>query len=362
MGEREIKPEELAEDDIDGRTIEVRDAILKGEQPIAAGGECFGRERSDDDALCDDVLAGDFMQQVGFVFLAARIAGGEADEERVPVKGSHGAVAQAQDGFGHGFDVARGQLQDFERGFPGDAGERARTEDADAFVLRGGELPRAFGSEGKKGFAGADDGIEDGVIGRLRPCVGEALAEDDHVGKGTGHGEATVIHSIIKDDGAGPGMIANDLQHAACGVAGDDEVGDIGIFFEGLDERGDAFGRSARAGEGNPKIAAAGNNGIGHVGEQVRAGDGEGFAAPFCPKQQGEDLTDVVGGTGASEDDSGTLVEWGSDAASFKEGAEAIALLAEDAAGDPPGVGLLGNFAGRGGDAHGFFFIQRQVD
>ncbi len=355
-----VKTEELAEDDIDGGAIGVRDGAVDGKEGVADGRDngAIGGE-ADDGAGGGDRFGLDLAEEVDLILHAGPLGGEEADEVGVAVEGGHGAMAETKRGLEGGLDQAARHFEDFERGFLGDGGESAGADHADLAAAAGdggsGEIDGVVEHTG----CGRDHFVEDGSVLVEAPGLREALAEDDHVGEGAGHGEAAVVDGVVEDGGKDVGVTGRSGDHAGLRVAGHDEVRDFGEVFDGLFEDAEAFGGVAGAGEGDPEIALAGDDVFGQVGQEIGAGDRGGFAAPALAQKEGERVADVVGGAGADEHDDGTHGKRAGDAGLIEKELELTLIALEDAEGGAPGRGLLGDLTRGKEETAGLLFRSR---
>ncbi len=151
-------------------------------------------------------------------------------------------MAQAERSFRQRCDFAGAEFDHFQGAFVGYGAQGARSYKASAVAAQRSDGCGNFGGGGEKicpRFREMSD-----EFAELREIfgVGDALSGQHHVGEGAGHGEAAVVHGIIKDKGEGSIRIARaELRHGASLVAGDYEVADFTMAVERAFEKSDAF-------------------------------------------------------------------------------------------------------------------------
>jgi hypothetical protein len=109
----------------------------------------------------------------------------------------------------------------------------------------------------------------------------DTLARDQHIAERTGHGQATIVHSVIQyESKSAVGMKRAKFRHLSLLVAGDDEMVNGAASFQGALKNCHTFGTVSRTRERNPEIFSTGGVEIVEIREQRCAGNGPGLAAP----------------------------------------------------------------------------------
>ena len=116
------------------RRIEGDDVRAARSEFRVAGEEGGGRE---DQHLRGVAVAQDFQREIAVVLLCVRVAGDEEAHRCFAVYQRFRPVAEAEGGFRHRRDFARGHFEDFQRTFAGRTVERVAAEVDDA--VTGGE-------------------------------------------------------------------------------------------------------------------------------------------------------------------------------------------------------------------------------
>jgi hypothetical protein len=156
-------------------------------------------------------------------------------------------VTQPERGFRHGLNPAGREFQNFQSRFRGHGFQWAGEAHLGKVLTgqSGGEV-RSLLTEAGSRF---HELVQDFAV-RVRICdVGQALAEDNHIRKRTGHGQAVVMDLVGQRNSKRLLPSCGQAQHFGLRIATYDQVVNAGMMLQSTFHHRDAFRTFARSGE-----------------------------------------------------------------------------------------------------------------